>query len=131
VAKLEGGLLRIKNRRQRRSGLPLENPFVFYPKYVGHQIRTLVGVAWTYGRLKRFAGQVWKDPNRYAYRDVAITPVGEEVEPLAILAETRGAQSIEDRRRRKALYAVIPFPPTETAVIPSPPVAAVPEPSSA
>jgi len=88
--------------------------------------RTLVGVAWTYWRLKRFAAQVWRDPARYAYHDVAITPVGEEVEPLAILAETRGGQSIEDRRRRKALYTTIPFPPAEAAVA-IPTAAALPE----
>lgn len=43
AAKLEGGLFRIKNRRQRRSGLPLEKPFVFYPKCEGHQVRNLLG----------------------------------------------------------------------------------------
>ncbi len=110
--------------------MPLENPFVFYSKYVGHQIRTMVGVAWTYGRLKRFAAQVWRDPDRYAYRDVAISPVGQEVEPLAILAETRGGQSIVDRRRRKALYATIQVPPGGAPVAIPPRAGVVPRSAS-
>ena len=52
---------------------------------------------------RRFAQKVWKDPDRYAYRDVAITPVGEEIAPLAIMTDTRGSRSIVDRHRRKAL----------------------------
>ncbi len=31
---LEGGFLRRKHRTSRRSGLPLENPLIFYPKYL-------------------------------------------------------------------------------------------------
>ena len=58
---------------------------------------------------RRFAQKVWKDPDRYAYRDVAITPVGEEIAPLAIMADTRGSRSIEDCHRRKALYSTAPF----------------------
>jgi hypothetical protein len=108
VAKLEGGLFRIKRRRQRRPGLPLENPLVFYSRYALQQIRAVTGIGWTYWRLRRFAQKVWKDPDRYAYRDVAITPVGEEIAPLAIMVETRGNQSIEDRRHRKALYSTAP-----------------------
>ncbi len=35
VHPLEGGALRLKSRRDRRSGLPLESPLVFYPRYWG------------------------------------------------------------------------------------------------
>ena len=33
VHPLEGGAFRLKYRRDRRHGLPLESPFVFYPRY--------------------------------------------------------------------------------------------------
>ena len=33
VHPLEGGAFRLKSRRDRRLGLPLESPFVFYPRY--------------------------------------------------------------------------------------------------
>ena len=35
VHPLEGGAFRLKYRRDRRSGLPLESPLVFYPRYWG------------------------------------------------------------------------------------------------
>ena len=35
VHPLEGGAFRLKYRRDRRHGLPLESPFVFYPRYWG------------------------------------------------------------------------------------------------
>ncbi len=31
---LEGGIFRLKYRRDRRPGMPLENPLIFYPKYL-------------------------------------------------------------------------------------------------
>ena len=35
VHPLEGGALRLKSRRDRRSGMPIENPLVFYARYWG------------------------------------------------------------------------------------------------
>lgn len=111
VAKLEGGLFRIRDRRQRRPGLPRENPVVFHLRYGLRQLRAVTGIFWTYWRLRRFVLKVWVDPARYDWRDVAITPVGQEVAPLALLNETRGVEAVEGRRRRRAL--------AEAAVAPS------------
>ena len=44
VHPLEGGAFRLKFRRDRRSGLPIESRFVFYPRY-GFEI---VSKAWKY-----------------------------------------------------------------------------------
>jgi len=35
VHPLEDGAFRRKSRRERRHGLPLVSPFVFYPRYIG------------------------------------------------------------------------------------------------
>ena len=38
---LEGGYLRRKVRPDRRPGLPMENPLIFYPRYVSELIRSI------------------------------------------------------------------------------------------
>ena len=37
---LEGGLGRLKYRRDRQSGMKLENPLVFYPKFWAYEARS-------------------------------------------------------------------------------------------
>ncbi len=39
VHPLEGGFVRLKYRKDRRFGMPLENPLFFYPRYLGETIR--------------------------------------------------------------------------------------------
>lgn len=51
---LEGGAFRLKFRCDRRSGLPLENRFVFYPRYWGG----IVLKAWRYLRVYNFRRNV-------------------------------------------------------------------------
>ena len=38
---LEGGLGRLKFRRDRRSGMKLENPLLFYPKFWASEVRNI------------------------------------------------------------------------------------------
>src|SRR6202040_3104414 len=47
VHPLEGGAFRLKFRRDRRSALPVESPFVFYPRYFGE----ILLKAWQYGSI--------------------------------------------------------------------------------
>ncbi len=49
VHPLEGGALRLKFRRDRRHGLPRENPLLFYPRYVGETVVK----AWRYWSVYR------------------------------------------------------------------------------
>jgi hypothetical protein len=57
VHPLEGGAFRRKSRRDRRSGLPLESPFVFYPRFVGE----LAGKARGYWSVYRKARKILKE----------------------------------------------------------------------
>jgi hypothetical protein len=75
---LEGGFLRLKSRRDRRSGLPLEPAWLFYPKY-------LAGMAWKqvrwislYVRLRLIYLKIKRDPRRYEYMDLALEPVSDD-----------------------------------------------------
>jgi len=84
---LEGGYFRHKYRRDRRPGLPIENPLLFFPRRVWEVVRGHVGIA---AMLLKFAGvrrRIKADPKTFDYTDIALTPVteGEQAE-LELLA---------------------------------------------
>ena len=74
---MQGGLFRRKYRHDRRPGLPVESPWVFYPRYageIGSKTIQLLALAWRIGRIYL---RVRRDPRRHEYRDLALTPVEE------------------------------------------------------
>jgi radical SAM superfamily enzyme YgiQ (UPF0313 family) len=104
VHPLEGGLFRRKYRRDRRPGMPLESPFVFYPRYV-REITT------KHVRFARMAWQHWRilrrvERDQSAYMDVAMTPVEEsEFEEMQMYTTTPAAKfAVEKLRRRKRAH---------------------------
>jgi len=78
VHPLQGGYLRRKLRRQRRAGLPRENPLVFYPRRVREVITTHAKLAAFYLYLHRIRRRVERDPSPYT--DSALAPI--EGEPV-------------------------------------------------
>ncbi len=72
---LECGFLRLKFRRDRRSSVPLEPAWSFYPKYFAETAGKLFKWAALYFKLRRIYLGIKHDPQRAAYRDVALTPV--------------------------------------------------------
>ncbi|MBO0739157.1 MAG: radical SAM protein [Alphaproteobacteria bacterium] len=73
---LQGGYFRRKLRRQRRLGLPPENPLTFYPRRVWEVIETHVKLAAFYLYLYRIRRRVERDPS--AYTDRALLPPADE-----------------------------------------------------
>jgi hypothetical protein len=73
VHPLQGGFFRRKVRRQRRAGLPLENPLIFYPRRLWEIAATHVNLVTYYLKLHRIRKKVEAD-NR-PYMDRALTPV--------------------------------------------------------
>jgi radical SAM superfamily enzyme YgiQ (UPF0313 family) len=104
VHPLEGGLFRRKYRRERRPGMPLESPFVFYPRYA-REIATkhirFARMAWQHWRILR---RIERDPS--AYMDVAMTPVEDrEFEEMQMYTTTPAAKfAVEKLRRRKRAH---------------------------
>jgi hypothetical protein len=101
VHPLEGGAFRLKFRRDRRSGLPVESPFVFYPRYLGE----ILLKAWQYGsiywRTMRMMKQVQAAPDRWTYTDLAIAPPrADEFETLDLYHATSGGEAALARKRR-------------------------------
>lgn len=96
---LEGGYLRRKVRIDRRPGLPIENPFGFYPRYAAEVVRKHVQIArlvWRMGRVRR---AIKADPNRRAYTDLALTPVPDDA------LETLEMFNVSDAARASAAKA--------------------------
>jgi hypothetical protein len=72
VHPLQFGIVRRKNRRQRRHGLPIENPLVFYARRTVEA--TLTALRW-YGLVRRYnkiMQRVKADANAAAYTDQAL-----------------------------------------------------------
>lgn len=103
VHPLEGGYFRLKFRKDRRSGFPIENPFVFYPRYVWEVISkhwAYVSAVW---RVHRIYRRVKAAPGRREYSDVAIAPMSADMEEdLAMITETRGGKDAVAKSARDA-----------------------------
>jgi radical SAM superfamily enzyme YgiQ (UPF0313 family) len=106
VHPLEGGLLRLKYRTDRRPGLPIEWRGKFHLKLASE----VIAKTWKYFAYARKARVIRRrvrfDPARYSYMDTAITPTApEEVDNLLLFTETAGGgaavarKRAEDRRR--------------------------------
>jgi hypothetical protein len=78
VHPLETGILRRRVRRQRRSGLPIENPLVFYPRRLFEIARTAVRWAYLYLRFKAVYDRVAKDQNAKDYIDLSLMSTSDE-----------------------------------------------------
>jgi radical SAM superfamily enzyme YgiQ (UPF0313 family) len=94
VHPLQGGYIRRKLRRERRSGLPRENPLFFYPRRVREVAETHAKLVAFYVYLHRIRRRVERDRNSYS--DDALVPVGSEASSV-----------FAPRRERKASAEVI------------------------
>ena len=100
VHPLEGGAFRLKYRRDRRHGLKLESPFVFYPKYWGG----IVVKAWKYysffSKTRKILKETLGAPDRYSYSDIAIEPPkADEFEQLELYHATSGGEAALARKK--------------------------------
>jgi len=98
VHPLEGGVLRLKSRDERRPHLPREPVWVFYPRYFAETAVKAVRWATLAIRLERLARKIKNDPHRFEYMDQALTPLINEAEMLE-LYKTRSSQAFLDQRR--------------------------------
>jgi hypothetical protein len=102
VHPLEGGAVRLKYRRDRRHGMPLENPLLFYPRYWGGTAIKLAKYAAVYWRARRTFNEVMNAPDRWTYTDLAITPPqADEFEALDLYHATSGGEAALARKRRE------------------------------
>ncbi|MDJ0864025.1 MAG: radical SAM protein, partial [Gammaproteobacteria bacterium] len=97
---LDGGLLRRRYRKDRRPGMPLENPLVFYTRHVGEFFRqhaAFVRLAWQFRRISR---SVEKDTSDYT--DLALTSVEEhDMAELEMFTATDAAKATYRKAQQK------------------------------
>jgi molybdenum cofactor biosynthesis enzyme MoaA len=97
---LEGGFVRRKCRRDRRSTFPLESIWRFYPRYgmelIVKQARWLA----LYLRLRRIYLEIRRNPDRFKYRDLAITPVTDDEVETREMFQNDAAQAYVDQEFR-------------------------------
>jgi hypothetical protein len=102
VHPLEGGYLRLKYRKDRRSGMPLENPLLFYPKYLRHLVTNQLRMVYWALRMNLVRRKIKADPKRRDYMDLSLTPPDEEeFDELALFGETRGGQAAVEKRLKE------------------------------
>ena len=77
---LEGGFFRRKVRKNRRSGMKIENPLVFYPRYAAETIGKQLKWISLYLRMRLIYRKVKLDPARLEYMDTALEPVTDHEE---------------------------------------------------
>jgi len=83
---LEGGYMRRKYRLDRRPGLPIESPLVFYPRYAWESVSKHAKFLRLIWRYYWFRQSLKRDPEAKNYRDVALTPVADdELETLEMM----------------------------------------------
>jgi radical SAM superfamily enzyme YgiQ (UPF0313 family) len=100
---LEGGFLRIKSRRNRRSGMKLENPLAFYPKYYFQMLWKQFQWISLYTRMRLIYRRVRKDPKRFEYMDTALEPVTEHEEERELFGSTAAKNYLDIVHRNEKI----------------------------
>ncbi len=97
---LEAGFLRLKFRDDRRSGPWREPAWRFYPRYFGETAIKLAKWATLYLRLRRIYLRIKRDPQRFAYTDLATRIMDSEETSALELFGTEAAQAYAREQRR-------------------------------
>jgi radical SAM superfamily enzyme YgiQ (UPF0313 family) len=103
VHPLQGGILRLKFRRDRRPTFAIEPMWIFYSNYFWETARKFVRAARAARRLYGLAKTIKADPRKSAYIDQALTPaVEEDLDSLELFNQNDAARNaaLHDRRVR-------------------------------
>jgi len=98
---LQGGLLRLKRRRDRRPDLPRENPIIFYPRYWLETIVKNIAMVQIFRKYSRIGKKIGEDPHRIYYMDKALAPVTEhDDDTFELFTHTAAARAAVERQRK-------------------------------
>ncbi len=104
VHPLQGGILRRKNRTQRRPGFPRQNPLAFFARRAREMCSTYVPGLWFFWRLERLRKRIEKDPASKSYTDLALSPVDDDEfgDELELYHATDGARRAATQAKVRA-----------------------------
>jgi radical SAM superfamily enzyme YgiQ (UPF0313 family) len=105
VHPLQGGILRLKNRFERRSGMPIEPAWQFYPALVWDFVSRHAKLGRHAWRIYKVYRKVAADGPGMAYMDEAMTPVADDdVEHMDLFTQNDAARAaVGHARKVKAL----------------------------
>jgi len=93
VHPLQGGVIRFKDRLDRRPGLPVEPVWRFYPRHAIETVRKSARLLWLLGKLEWQRRRIEADPDKASYMDAALMPVvDDETETLEIFNQNEAAR---------------------------------------
>ncbi len=103
VHPLQWGIFRVKRRLDRRAGLPIESPLVFYARYAADIARKAMVLAKRWRNLKRILREIEADPHAKLYMDDALILVAEEdSEHMDLYTQSEAARAAVERELRVA-----------------------------
>ena len=106
VHPLQSGAFRIKRRKDRRAGLPRQSALTFYPRRIKEILRTYIPALMFLWRITRLRYRLQKDPATRHYKDLATTPLENELaNPLGLYEATEGARKVANQARLRASAA--------------------------
>ena len=110
VHPLQGGIFRLKFRRDRRPTFPIEPVWTFYPRYLWDTAGKLVRVARAARHLYGLAKTIKADPRKKAYMDQALAPaVEDDLDSLELFNQNDAARNaVLHERHVRELTAVVP-----------------------
>ena len=98
---LEGGFFRLKFRKDRRSTLPIESPFLFYPRYAWESLTKVLRLLWLVWTTSRMRARVKNDPKRREYTDLALSPVtDDDYDKLELFTVSSVARAEVEKKRQ-------------------------------
>jgi radical SAM superfamily enzyme YgiQ (UPF0313 family) len=112
VHPLQGGLFRLKVRRERRPGMPIEPIWSFYPRYVWETVSKNIRHARHWIWLTMLRRRIEREQRFAPYTDQALTPVTDgETETLEMFTHNEGARgAVVHQRKVAALTGHAPAP---------------------
>ncbi|MFQ5580421.1 MAG: B12-binding domain-containing radical SAM protein [Nitrospiria bacterium] len=102
VHPLEGGFIRLKFRRDRRPGKPIENSLVFYPRYLGETLKKVVQYFWMVRQYKKIVRKVDQEPSMPP-EELKVLPVQDEDQKVHPPWEGTDPRNILDKKEDKVL----------------------------
>jgi hypothetical protein len=98
--RFESGYFRLKFRRDRRPGLPLESMLTFYPRFAWETIRSHFWMAYWIICLNSVRRRIYADGTRRQYTDLALSTAQDqqEFDALSLFTDTRGSGAVAKMR---------------------------------
>jgi len=103
---LQCGIFRYKFHKDRRPGMPIENPITFYARYALEIVTKTAKVLALKRRYDRIRLRIEADPNKDAYTDIALTPATDNDFDELEMFSSDAAHTAVDKALRKSTKTV-------------------------